>query len=395
MILSTQVGIIGAGPAGLLLQRMLHNRGIESIILENRNEAYLRQRLRAGVQEQETVDTFIQEGVGQKLQKEKMIHEGIYFHYGGKKKRLDIKALSDGKVVTVYGQKNITCDMMDKAHEDGLQIEFEAKAQRLENLKEGRPIIHYSQDGKMHTLECDYIAGCDGFHGISRPSIPSKNIYEYEFPYSWYGVLAEAEPISHEVIYAHHPDGFALQSMRGPQLSRLYIQCPNGVDPDTYDDNWFWDQMDKRLDVSLNRGPIIDRGIAPMRSFISDKMQHGKLFIAGDAAHIVPPTGAKGMNLAVADIRVLAKGLNQMINYKDEDILKRYTDICLRRIWKVERFSWWLTTSFHIDPNQSEFETKMQIATLSYLTDSKIGGMSFAENYIGLPILWEEETKNH
>lgn len=391
----TQVGIIGAGPAGLTLQRLLHNVGIESIILENRNEEYLRKRLRAGVMEQGTVDTFVNAGVGEKLKANRMIHEGIGLHFNGVAQSLDVKGITGGQVVSVYGQKNITNDMIDHAHKDGLKIIWEAKGQRLEGFDDDSmdSIIHYSLHGKMYTLTCDYICGCDGFHGISRPSLPisKSNIFTYEFPYSWYGILAEAKPISHEVIYAHHPDGFALQSMRGPELSRLYIQCPNGTDPDSYEEEWIWDELDKRLGVTLNRGKIINSGVAPMRSFVCDKMQHGSLFIAGDAAHIVPPTGAKGMNLAIADINVLAKGLINHFNEKDNDILNRYTDICLRRIWKVERFSWWVTTTFHIDPDQDEFKTKMQEATISYLLDSEIGGHSFAENYVGLPILWDKK----
>lgn len=386
--MKTQVGIIGAGPAGLLLARILYNNGISSVILENRNEKYLRERLRAGVQEQGTVETFIAEGVGDKLKKECMIHDGIHFHFNGEKHHINVKNLTDGKVVTVYGQKNITNDMIDKSHEDEMTIIFEAKAQRLEGLDTKNPVIHYSLDGRMHILECDFVAGCDGFHGISRPSIPKekRNIYEHEFPYSWFGILAEAPPISHDVIYAHHPNGFALQSMRGPELSRLYIQCPNGTDPDAYEDDYLWDELDLRLGIKNNRGKIIDKGVAPMRSFVCDNMQHGRLFIAGDAAHIVPPTGAKGMNLAVADVKVLSKGLIDFYKNKDEDILNRYTEICLRRIWKVERFSWWVTNTFHIEPGQSQFDTQMQMATLSYLVDSKIGGSSFAENYVGLPI---------
>lgn len=393
MNLKTQVGIIGAGPAGLTLSRLLYNAGIESIILENRNESYLRQRLRAGVMEQGTVNTFVEAGVGDKLQKEKMIHEGIGLHFNGRAQRLDVKGLTNGGEVTVYGQRNITNDMIDHAHKDGLHIVWEAKAQRLEGFddKNKDTIIHYSLNGKMYTLECDFIAGCDGFHGISRPSLPisSENIFTYEFPYSWYGILAEAPPMSHEVIYGHHPDGFALQSMRGPEISRLYIQCPNGTDPDAYEDEWLWDELDKRLGVSNNRGPIINKGVAPMRSFVCDVMQHGSLFIAGDSAHIVPPTGAKGMNLAIADINVLSKGLINHYKEQDDDILNRYTDICLRRIWKVERFSWWVTTTFHVEENQDEFQTKMQEATISYLLDSSVGGHSFSENYVGLPILWD------
>ncbi len=393
MNLKTQVGIIGAGPAGLLLARILYNNGIESIILENRDEAYLRKRLRAGVMEQGTVDTFMKAGVGARLEKEKMVHEGIHLHVNGKANRIDVKDLSAGKVVTVYGQKNITNDMIDHAQKDDIQIIWEAKAEKLEGFhnENDSSIIHYSRYGKMHTIECDFIAGCDGFHGVSRTALPTteKNIHTCEFPYSWFGILAEAPPVCHEVIYAHHPAGFALQSMRGPELSRLYIQCPNGTDPNAYEEEWLWDELDKRLGITNNRGNIIDKGVAPMRSFVCDMMQSGRLFIAGDAAHIVPPTGAKGMNLAVADINVLSKGLIHHYQHNDNDILNRYTEICLRRIWKVERFSWWVTTTFHVSDDQDEFTTKMQEATISYILDSKIGAQSFTENYVGLPILWD------
>lgn len=389
--MKTQVGIIGAGPAGLLLSRILYNNGINSVILENRNEKYLRQRLRAGVMEEGTVETLISEGVGERLKKERMIHHGIYFNYAEKSERVNVEELTGGNVVTVYGQRKITNDMIDHAQKDGIQIIWEAKAQRLENIESENPIIHYSHEGMMHTLECEYIAGCDGYYGISRPSLnlAPEHIFSYEFPYSWYGILAEAPPKVEEVIYAHHPKGFALQSMRGPQVSRLYIQCPNGTNPDAYEDEWIWDQLDMRLSQTNNRGPIIDKSVAPMRSFVCGKMQKGNVFIAGDAAHIVPPTGAKGMNLAVADIRVLSKGLINHFKHQDNDILNRYTEICLRRVWKVARFSWWLTTTFHKEDGQDEFATKMQEGTISYLLDSHIGGQSFAENYVGLPILWD------
>jgi len=391
MIYKTQVAIIGAGPAGLLLSRMLYNAGIESIILENRNENYLRQRLRAGVQEEGTVAAFIEAGVGEKLQKESMEHHGIRFHFAKEQHYIDVKRLTEGKVVTVYGQRNISCDMIDHAHKDNLQIIFEAKAQRLEGLTTDSPIVHFSLDGTLHELHCEFVAGCDGYHGISRPSIPRslRKEYVHEFEHSWYGILAEAPPSFDEVVYAHHPNGFALQSMRSPQLSRMYIQCPNKTDPDSWEEEALWDELDLRLGYANNRGKIIDKGVASMRSFVCDNMQHGKLFIAGDAAHIVPPTGAKGMNLAVSDIKVLAKGLIDHYTDKNDDILNRYTKICMSRIWKVERFSWWVTTSFHTLENQSEFDTKMQEATLSYLCNSDIGAASFAENYVGLPIYWD------
>ena len=391
MIYKTQVAIIGAGPAGLLLSRMLFNAGIESIILENRNEAYLRQRLRAGVQEEGTVASFVEAGVGDKLIKEGMEHHGIRFHFAGEQHHIDVKGLTGGKVVTVYGQRNITCDMIDWAHKDNIKIIYEAKAQRLEGLTTDAPIVHFSLNGSLHELHCEYVAGCDGYHGISRPSIPKqlRREYVHEFEHSWYGILAEAPPSFEDVVYAHHPNGFALQSMRSPELSRMYIQCPNGTDPEDWEEEALWDELDLRLGFKNNRGKIVDKSVASMRSFVCDNMQHGKLFIAGDAAHIVPPTGAKGMNLAVSDVKVLAKGLINHYTEKDDTVLSAYSKICLSRIWKVERFSWWVTTSFHTLENQSEFDTKMQEATLGYLCSSDIGAASFAENYVGLPIYWD------
>ena len=385
----TQVGIIGAGPSGLLLAQMLHNRGIESVILESRDRPYVRARLRAGVLEQNTVDALIKEGVGEKLQKNCMTHKGIYIHFNQEAHYLNVEELTGGKVVTVYGQRQITCDMIDIREQNGLPLFFEAKAQKINHLKEEQSHIYYTHEGEEKVLECDFVAGCDGFHGISRKHIPSsiQENFTRTFPYAWFGVLAEAPPACHEVIYAHSPEGFALQSMRGPNLSRLYIQTPNKEDINAWTEDAFFDEFEKRIGAGykVNRGKIINRGLAPMRSFVSEPMRYGNLFLAGDAAHIVPPTGAKGMNLSIADVTVLGNAFERFYKNKNTDLLDRYSEICLRRIWKVERFSWWVTTSTHKDPRQSRFEEKMQIATLSYLVDSKVGGHSFAENYVGLP----------
>ena len=300
---------------------------------------------------------------------------------------MNVEDLAGGQVVTVYGQRNITCDMIDIREAAGLPLLFGAKATKIEGLEGDQAKIHYEHEGQKKVLTCDYVAGCDGFHGISRATIPAslQKVVTHEFPYAWFGVLAEAAPACHEVIYAHHPDGFALQSMRGPKLSRLYIQCEPNLDVNQWTDEMFFDEFEKRIQYDVNRGPIIQKGVAPMRSFVSEPMRYERLFLAGDSAHIVPPTGAKGMNLAVADVRLLSMGFTQRYKENRSDLLDRYSDICLRRVWKVSRFSWWVTSTFHKAPNQSEFDMQMQLATLKYLTDSRIGGQSFAENYVGLP----------
>ncbi|MEZ4642590.1 MAG: 4-hydroxybenzoate 3-monooxygenase [Chloroflexota bacterium] len=386
-MMRTQVGIIGAGPAGLLLAQLLHKHGIESVVLESRDRDYVRSRVRAGVQEQGTVDTFIEAGVGKNLLQQRMVHSGVFLNFAGEAHRLSMADLIGEQQVSVYGQRNITCDMIDVREAAGLPLFFEAQATRIEGLEEDAPKIHYTINGREQTLECEFVAGCDGYHGISRHAIPQhlQKTFTYEYPYSWFAVLAEAPPANHEVMYAHHRDGFALQSMRSPRISRLYIQCDNGVDADTWSDDMFFNEFEKRIQYRVNRGPIIQKAVAPMRNFISEPMRYKRLFLAGDAAHIVPATGAKGMNLAVADVKLLDKALVQFYTTGSEELLDRYSELALRRVWKVSRFSWWATKTLHVTPGQSEFETNMQIATLRYLTDSKIGGASFVENYVGLP----------
>lgn len=389
-MMKTQVGIIGAGPAGLLLAQLLHNHGVESVILESRDRDYVLARVRAGVQEQGTVDTFIEAGVGENLLKERMIHNGIYFNFAGESHYVDVKELTGGQVVTVYGQRHITRDMIEARETAVLPLLFEATATKIDGLDDDQAKIHFTHNGEAKMLACDFVVGCDGFHGISRNTIPAalQKVVTHEFPYSWFGVMAEAPPACHEVIYAHHRDGFALQSMRGPNLSRLYIQCENGLDVSTWTDDMFFDEFEKRIQYDVNRGPIVQKGVAPMRSFVSEPMRYKRLFLAGDAAHIVPPTGAKGMNLAVADVKLLDKALSTFYKIGDTELLDRYSELCLRRVWKVSRFSWWVTTTFHVAPGQSLFDTEVQVATLRYLTDSRIGGQSFAENYVGLPYGW-------
>ena len=387
-IIKTQVGIIGAGPAGLLLGQMLKNRNIDSVIIENRNREYVRSRLRAGVLETDTVDTFIAEGVGENLKKGSVTHNGKFLCFDNERHYLDAKKLT-GKTVTVYGQKEITCDMIDIREAAGLPLFFEAEATRLTGLTDDKSQIYYTHNGEECMIECDYVAGCDGYYGISRQHIPFEiqKIFEHDFQFAWFGVLAEAPPACSEVVYAHSEHGFALQSMRGNNISRLYIQSPVDEKIDEWTDDAYFDEFERRLGTGykVNRGSIIDRSLAKMRSFVSEPMRHGRLFLAGDAAHIVPATGAKGLNLAIADVKVLCNGLEQHYDKKSDSLLDRYSEICLYRIWIVQRFTWWFTMVTHKIEGQTDYECKMQLATLRYITTSLAAGQSQAENYVGLP----------
>ncbi|MEL7536572.1 MAG: 4-hydroxybenzoate 3-monooxygenase [Pseudomonadota bacterium] len=386
----TQVGIVGAGPAGLMLAQMLHNEGIDSVIFEAKDKIYAIERVRAGVLEQGAVDTLREIGVGKRLDAERMEHDGITFAFNGEHRYIDVKALTGGRTVSVYGQRDVVKDLID-ARERYSEVKWECPVSAISDVNTASPKIHFTEDGEDKILECDYIAGTDGFWGPCRKSLPTEKLVTHEFvyPYSWLGLLADAPPASHVVIYANHANGFALQSMRSPSVSRLYIQCDNDDDVDNWPDEKLWDELDLRMDQGTgyknNRGPITAKGITPMRSFVCETMRHGRMFLAGDAAHIVPPTGAKGLNLAVADVRVLALALTEAINNGSQSLMDDYESICLERIWKVERFSWWVTTSFHTDKNKSEFERKLQLATLDTLTSSEASATSFAEVYAGLP----------
>jgi len=386
-----QVGIIGAGPAGLLLAQLLHNEGIDSVILEAKSEDYVIDRVRAGVLEQGAADTLIEAGVGERLKKECIPHDGIIFRFAGKERYVDVAGLTEGRQVIVYGQQSVVRDLID-ARRSYDEVLFETKVSHIEDVTTDKPKIHYEKDGQSGIIECDYIAGCDGFWGVSRATIPDekKRVFENVYPYSWLGLLAESKPANHVVIYSLHENGFALASMRSEKISRHYIQVPNDTNAEDWSDEALWDELELRLknDIDgfeLDRGPILQKGVTPMRSFVCETMRYGNLFLAGDAAHIVPPTGAKGLNLAVGDVRILAAGLADKYNGKGTDWLDRYSEACLDRIWKVERFSWWVTSMFHRAPDDVEFDIKMQQASLNYLTSSDIGGASFAENYVGLP----------
>lgn len=388
--MKTQVGIVGAGPAGLLLAQMLHRAGIESVLLEAKDKEYVIERVRAGVLEQGAVDTLREVGAGVRMDAERMEHDGITFAFGGEHRHVDVKGLTGGRTVSVYGQRDVVKDLI-AARETYSEIKWNSPVTTVSDVESDTPKIHFTENGEEKVLECDFIAGTDGFWGPCREALPPEKLktHEFVYPYSWLGILADAPPASHDVIYANHENGFALQSMRSPTVSRLYIQCDNDDSVDNWTDEQLWDELDLRMDQGTgyknNRGPITAKGITPMRSFVCETMRHGNMFLAGDAAHIVPPTGAKGLNLAVADVRVLATALNDAIKSNSQTLADAYEKICLERIWKTERFSWWVTTSFHRDPAASEFERKIQLATLDTLTSSEAAATSFAEVYAGLP----------
>jgi p-hydroxybenzoate 3-monooxygenase len=383
----TQVGIVGAGPAGLLLAHLLGRHGIDSVALEARSREYLEQRVRAGVLEQGTVDLLIEAGVGDRMRREGLVHHGIELRFDGRGHRIDFAALAGGRGITVYGQQEVVKDLLAAREAQGALPLFEVADVRLAGLEDAAPAIRFSHDGEERELRCDVIAGCDGSHGVCRPSIPDGRVtvYEREYPFGWLGILAEVAPSTEELIYARHERGFALHSMRSPQLSRFYLQCEPDADPGDWPDDRVWDELRTRLSLDLTEGPIVEKGVTPMRSFVVEPMQHGPLYLAGDAAHIVPPTGAKGLNLAVADVRVLAAALRERYATGDDAALRAYSDTCLRRVWRAEHFSWWMTSMLHRFPGGSEgFEEKLQRSQLDYVTSSRAAAASLAENYVGL-----------
>jgi p-hydroxybenzoate 3-monooxygenase len=386
----TQVGIVGAGPAGLVLSHLLHLEGIHSVVLENRSRQYCEERIRAGVLEWGTVELLIQMGVGERLKREGLVHYGIELRFGGRGHRIDFKDLT-GRAITVYGQHEVIKDLIQARLDSKAQILFEVENVSVKDLDTTAPRIRYLHGGEAHEIRCDFIAGCDGFHGVCRSSAPNSALtfYERMYPFGWLGILAEAPPSSEELIYAHHNRGFALHSMRSPQITRLYLQCSPDEDLEEWSDDRIWKELQTRLDGDaawkLNRGPILQKGVTGMRSFVVEPMQYGRLFLAGDAAHIVPPTGAKGLNLAVADVRVLARALRE--NYKSgrTDLLAQYSETCLRRVWRVQRFSWWMTSMLHRHEG-NPFDQRRQLAELEYVTSSRAASQSLAENYVGLPM---------
>ncbi|HYF55902.1 MAG TPA: 4-hydroxybenzoate 3-monooxygenase [Salinarimonas sp.] len=387
----TQVGIVGAGPAGLLLGHLLHLAGIDAVILEARSRAYVEERIRAGVLEDWVARLLVDTGVGERLSREGLVHHGIELRFEERGHRIDFADLM-GKGVTVYGQHEVVRDLIKARLAAGLPIVFEAADVAVHDLETDRPRITYRAGGRDEELACDVIAGCDGFHGICRASIPpgGLTLYDRVYPFAWLGILADAPPASEELVYANHADGFALLSMRSPHVSRLYLQCAPDEDLSAWPDARIWDELRRRLaggeDRRLAEGPITQKSITAMRSFVAEPMRHGRLFLAGDAAHIVPPTGAKGMNLAVADVTVLARALEAFYGGGGSDLLDGYSATCLRRIWKVQRFSWWMTQMLHRFDDAAPFDERRQIAELAYVTTSRAAATTLAENYVGLPL---------
>jgi p-hydroxybenzoate 3-monooxygenase len=384
------VAIIGAGPAGLLLSRLLHRSGIANVVLERRSQAYVLGRIRAGVLEQGTVDLLDAAGIGERCHREGLVHGGIELSFEGARHRMDFEALT-GKAVTVYGQTEVTRDLMDALAADGVAPLYEAEAVEIAGFDGETPTVRYRQGEAIEAIVCDFVAGCDGYHGVSRRSVPAGALTTFERTYSfgWLGVLSETPPVSHELIYANHQRGFALCSMRSHSLSRYYVQCPLEDKVEDWPDERFWDELRCRLDRSaaeaLVTGPSIEKSIAPLRSFVAEPMRFGRLFLAGDAAHIVPPTGAKGLNLAAADVRYLAHALIEFYRRGAERALDAYSERCLRRVWKAERFSWWMTSLLHLFPETGSFGRKLQLAELEYLVGSRAASAALAENYVGLP----------
>ena len=390
--MKTQVGIVGAGPAGLVLSHLLARAGIESVVLESQTRQYIEERVRAGVLEQGTVDQLNELGLGERMMRQGLMHYGVELRFEGRGHRIDFKELTNGKGVMIYAQHEVIKDLVRARLAGGGQVLFETKEVSVYGLDGEKPTMRFMQNGAPMEVQCDFIAGCDGFHGICRDSIPSSvlKIYERDYPFGWLGILAEAPPASHELIYANHEHGFALMSMRSPKISRLYIQCKPDEDLNEWPDARIWEELHKRLardGFTLTEGPVIQKGVTGMRSFVVEPMQFGRLFLAGDSAHIVPPTGAKGLNLAVADVRVLAAGLKEFYATGKHELLRRYSEICLRRVWKVQRLSWWMTSILHKFPEDSEFDRRRQMAELDYVTTSRAAMTTLAENYLGLPFV--------
>lgn len=385
----TQVGIVGAGPAGLMLAHLLHLQGIESVVLESHSRDYVENRVRAGVLEQGTVEMLRDSGVGARMQREGLQHQGVELRFGGEGRRIDFQDLV-GKSITVYAQQEVLKDLIAARLGYHAPIFFEAEAMRISDF-DAQPEIHYVYQGAEHEIACDFIAGCDGFHGICRSAVAAGQIqfHERQYPFAWLGILARVPPASRELIYTYHERGFALMSMRSPEVSRLYLQCPANEEIANWPDDRIWEELRARMATKdgfvLRDGPIFQKGITPMRGFVAEPMQFGKLFLLGDAAHIVPPTGAKGLNLAIADVRVLTRGLVEFYKNRQREELERYTERCLRRVWKGQRFSSWMTAMLHRFPNEDGFSRQIHLAELSYVTSSRAASTSLAENYVGLP----------
>ena len=385
----TQVGIVGAGPAGLVLGHLLHLQGIEAVVLEARSREYVEKRVRAGVLEQGTVDLLTEAGVGDRLKREGMVHEGIELRFEGRRQRIPLKELSGGRSITIYGQQEVVKDLIAARVEAGAPILFDVDDVALHDVDSEQPRVTFEHEGEARELRCDFVAGCDGFHGVCREAVPEGQLrlFQREYPFGWFGILVEAAPSIDELIYANHENGFSLYSMRSDQISRLYLQSSPDEDPDSWPEERIWEELHLRLqsddDWSPNEGPILEKGFAPMRSFVAEPMQYGRLFLAGDAVHIVPPTGAKGLNLAVADVRLLAEALQAFYERNDSGPLRAYSENCLRRVWRTQHFSWWMTTMLHRFPDADDYERRLQRSQLEYVCTSEAAARTLAENYVG------------
>jgi p-hydroxybenzoate 3-monooxygenase len=386
----TQVAIVGAGPAGLLLGHLLHREGIDSVVLEAKSQTYVQERVRAGVLEHQTVDVLRSSGVGDRMGREGLVHHGIELQSQHGHHRIDFSKLT-GRSVMVYGQQEVVTDLVAARRASGRELYFEVEKVAIHDIDSDGPSVTFTHEGRAHSVECDFIAGCDGFHGICRSTLPKERyeIFERVYPFAWLGVLARAAPASPELIYSNHERGFALLSMRAPKISRLYLQCAPDEDLAQWPDARLWEEFQLRLgrpDLRINEGPIFQKSVAPMRSFVVEPMRFGHLFLAGDAAHIVPPTGAKGMNLAVADVQILSHALKAYYERGSNAGLDGYSDKALARVWKAQRFSWWMTSLLHRFPSDPPFNRRVQLAELSYVMSSQAAGQSLAENYVGLPL---------
>jgi p-hydroxybenzoate 3-monooxygenase len=387
----TQVGIVGAGPAGLMLGHLLHLQGIDSVIIEDRSAEHVIERVRAGVLEQGTVDLLRQTGLGARLDEEGMRHDGIYIAFNGARHRIDMAALTGGRAITVYGQNEVVKDLIGARTATGRPLLFDVSTVSVHGL-EDQPRIRFRHEGADHEVLCDYIAGCDGFHGVCRPAIPARHIrlYEREYPFAWLGILANAAPSSDELVYSLHERGFALFSMRSPTVTRLYLQCAPDEDIADWPDDRIWSELKTRLSTSdgwqPNEGAITQKSVTPMRSFVAEPMRYERLFLCGDAAHIVPPTGAKGLNLAMADVWRLATALTARYQGGGEELLDQYSDRGVSRTWRAQRFSWWMTSMLHKADSDNPFDHRRQLAELDYLVSSRAAMTSLAENYVGVPL---------
>jgi p-hydroxybenzoate 3-monooxygenase len=384
----THVGIVGAGPAGLTLARLLEREGIETVVLEDRTRDYVEQRVRAGVLEQRTADLLVDAGVGERLRSEGIVHHGIELQFAGERHRIPLSELAGGRSIVIYGQTEVVKDLIAARIASGLPLLFEVEDVAVADLESSEPKLRFRHDGDDQELTCDVIAGCDGFHGVCRDAIPRSvlNFFTRDYPYGWLGVLAEVAPSNDELVYAHHERGFALLSLRSPELSRLYLQCAPDEDVDEWPDDRIWAELQTRLGVdgwTLAEGPIVEKGVTGMRSFVAEPMQFGRLYLAGDAGHIVPPTGAKGLNLAIGDVRLLAEALTRWYRSGSDELLQRYSNDCLRRVWRAEHFSWWMTSMLHRPPGDDAFDMRLQLSQLRYVTTSQAAAASLAENYVG------------